>query len=207
MEQGTKQLWVREINHTIRMDASCPLKPASHHSSSRRIPRLHPVALSRSDAVEKHANANRRLFCRAQCEITRHRIESLKGESSKSVIKEFLLPKGEGQDEGEPRPITEPCVILARNERPSSTTWFRLSCRGGQFSLATPNPPPTAAANRRRRSKTHVFAQIQTTSSHINREGTAPISHRFPLSTINHHLSTSIQPTSSFPQIKFTVVF
>ncbi len=34
-------------------------------------------------------------------------IESRIGDRTKSAIMEFLLPKGEGQDEGEPRVITQ----------------------------------------------------------------------------------------------------
>jgi hypothetical protein len=71
---------------------------------------------SQNDAVEKGADIKRHLFCRSKCEITQRGIESLKGESPKRVIKEFLLPEGEGQDEGEPRSITDRRVTFTRNE-------------------------------------------------------------------------------------------
>jgi hypothetical protein len=45
--------------------------------------------------------------CRAKREIIRRWIESLMGERSVSATKEFLLPEGEGQDEGELRLITQ----------------------------------------------------------------------------------------------------
>jgi hypothetical protein len=92
-----------------------------------------------------------RPFCRAKREQSKRGIESLIGGQPISTIKESLLPKGEGQDEGETRLITERPVIFCRREKPA------LNCidwaSGGHLFPSTHDPRPFVFTPSRKKKK------------------------------------------------------
>ena len=72
---------------------------------------------------QRSANVNKAHSARNKHRSTQRWIESLNGEPAKSSIKDFPLPKGEGQGEGKQRTITK----LRAGFRHASTASFRLS--------------------------------------------------------------------------------
>lgn len=97
--------------------SSCSSRPFWLHKLPRRLRWIRD--LSRNDSVENTLMQFERPFCRGKRGVFQRWNESLNGEWPTNVTKGSLLPKGEGQDEGEPGFTTERPVIRCRSEKPA----------------------------------------------------------------------------------------